>query len=354
MATVPCHCRFFFPPISSSSSSPSGDIEVITRRWSPVHPLAFSPVASAYTSSPNEWKREKENKTHNGKLISSVSNPLVKHCVKLRLCSSYRRSNGSVLIVGLTPILEICTFHRDETEPSSIIDQLIVLDGISIPDELNRICSTVIYVSANVLKKISGMQSIDSTEVIAIMRMPRSFCDLEMNGSEAMFHSLLPSPYRLLVLDGIQDPGNLGTLIRSARAFKWDGVFLLPGCCDPFNEKALRAARGASFQVPIVSGNWSQLNMFASKQRMKILAGHPANNVNRPNRTSFLTGEVVNRLASEALCLVLGSEGNGLSFEALERAELISIPMEGLFESLNVSVAGGIFLFMLQPQNQRD
>ncbi|KAJ3687092.1 hypothetical protein LUZ61_016256 [Rhynchospora tenuis] len=353
MATVSCHCRFFFPPISSFSS-PSGDIVVTSRTCSPVRPLAFSPVVSASTSSPNQRAREKENETHNGKLISSVSNPLVKHCVKLRLSSSYRRSNNSVLIVGLTPILEICKFQREEKGSFSIIGQLIVLDGTSIPDELSSICVSVVHVSANVLKKISGMQSIDSTEVIAIMRMPQSFCDLEMNGSEAMFHSLLPSPYRLLVLDGIQDPGNLGTLIRSARAFKWDGVFLLPGCCDPFNEKALRAARGASFQLPIVSGNWSQLNAYASKQTMKILAGHPGNNVNRPNRTSFLTGVVVNRLASEALCLVLGSEGNGLSFEALERAELISIPMEGLFESLNVSVAGGIFLFMLQPQNQRD
>ncbi|XWS41671.1 hypothetical protein CRYUN_Cryun17cG0102400 [Craigia yunnanensis] len=78
------------------------------------------------------------------------------------------------------------------------------------------------------------------------------------------------------------------------------GIFLLPGCCDPFNEKALRASRGASFQLPIVSG-----------------------------------------------CC----EGRGLSEKSQQECELVSIPMAGEFESLNVSAAGGIFLYMLQPKN---
>ncbi|KAF3333022.1 rRNA methyltransferase 3B [Carex littledalei] len=349
-AVLASHCRFFFS--SRPSSFPRSNV-VTTRRRPPVFPLAFSPVISAY-SSPKQREGERENTVDNGKTITSVSNPLVKHCVKLRLSSSYRRSNGSVLIVGLTPILEICKFQREENQSFYIIEQLLVLEGTSIPVELYNISVNVVHVSANVLKKISGMQSIDSTEVIAIMKMPRTFCDLEMNGSDTMFHSLLPSPSRLLVLDGIQDPGNFGTLIRSARAFKWDGVFLLPDCCDPFNDKALRAARGASFQLPVISGNWSQLNTFATKQKMKILAGHPANSGNNPKTSPVLTREVIDRIASEALCLVLGSEGNGLSYEALEKAELISIPMEGWYESLNVSVAGGIFLFMFQPHNQRD
>lgn len=54
---------------------------------------------------------------------------------------------------------------------------------------------------------------------------------------------------RILVLEGVQDPGNLGTLIRTAAGLNWDSVFLLDGCCDPYNEKAMRAARGATFQV---------------------------------------------------------------------------------------------------------
>jgi RNA methyltransferase, TrmH family len=104
----------------------------------------------------------------------------------------------------ITIFREICKFQREENRSFYIIEQLLALEGTSIPKELKNICVTVVHVSANVLKKISGMQSVDSTAVIAIMKIPKSFCDLEINGSDAMFHRLLPSPSRLLVLDGIQ------------------------------------------------------------------------------------------------------------------------------------------------------
>ena len=63
--------------------------------------------------------------------------------------------------------------------------------------------------------------------------------------------SIAQSTQRLLVLEAVQDPGNLGTLLRTAAALLWDTVWLLDGCCDPYNEKALRAARGATFQVGV-------------------------------------------------------------------------------------------------------
>lgn len=130
------------------------------------------------------------------------------------------------------------------------------------------------------------------------------------------------------------------------------GVFLLPGCCDPFNEKALRASRGACFQLPIVSGSWYYLEALKDEFQMKLLAGHPESREElRP--VSQLSQELVNSLADVPLCLVLGSEGHGLSEKSERVCELVSIPMAGEFESLNVSVAGGIFLYMLQPKNHR-
>lgn len=82
---------------------------------------------------------------------------------------------------------------------------------------------------------------------------------------------------------------------------------------------------------------------------MKMLAGHPAND-QRPRRISGLSRAFADSLADTPLCLVLGSEGGGLSEKAKDASELVSIPMAGEFESLNVSVAGGIFLYMLQPE----
>ncbi|PIA46513.1 hypothetical protein AQUCO_01500214v1 [Aquilegia coerulea] len=167
---------------------------------------------------------------------------------------------------------------------------------------------------------------------------------------EEDFRSWFPFPHRVLVLDGIQDPGNLGTLLRSAVAFRWDGVFLLPGCCDPFNDKALRASRGSAFQLPIVSGNWDQLETLRKGFQMKMLAGHPESN-SEGKRSSSLSQKLADSLVDDHVCLVLGSEGYGISKQSEEVCELINIPMAGDYESLNVSVAGGIFLFMLQPKD---
>lgn len=131
---------------------------------------------------------------------------------------------------------------------------------------------------------------------------------------------------------------------------KQSGVFLLPGCCDPFNEKALRASRGASFQVPIVCGSWIHLEALKSEFKMKILAGHP-NGYDELKAVFQLSQELVDSLVHEPLCLVLGSEGSGLSGKSRQECELVSIPMAGVFESLNVAVAGGILLYMLRPRN---
>ncbi|KAL7104273.1 hypothetical protein ACP275_08G233900 [Erythranthe tilingii] len=284
----------------------------------------------------------------NATAITSTSNPFVKHCVKIRQSSSYRHFHGFVLVVGATPIREICSFHKAVSD-RPIIECLFVLDNYFIPEEIDGNDVRVIHVNSEVIKKLSGVQSVDSVEVIALVRIPSTFHIATDKG----FSGLFSLPHRILVLDGIQDPGNLGTLVRSATAFRWDGVFLLPGCCDPFNDKALRASRGASFQIPIVSGNWQQINILRQEFRMKMFAGHPSKNDDLSNQLVIgLSNEFADSVANSPLCLILGSEGGGLSEDSMRACELVSIPMAGDFESLNVSVAGGIFMYMLQNQNK--
>lgn len=131
-----------------------------------------------------------------------------------------------------------------------------------------------------------------------------------------------------------------------------DGVFLLPGCCDPFNDKALRACRGACFQIPIVSGNWARVETLRQEFQMKMLAGHPATS-DHLNPAIRLSIDFADSVADSPLCLVLGSEGAGLSDFSRKACELVTIPMAGEFESLNVSVAGAIFMYMLQHENNK-
>ncbi|KAE8650203.1 uncharacterized protein LOC101218901 isoform X2 [Cucumis sativus] len=282
------------------------------------------------------------------KAITSISNPFVKHCVKLRFSSSYRHFHGSVVVVGATPIREICKFQESLHGVTCTLECLLLLDEVEVPEGLVNLTVRIVRVSSAVMKKLSGLQSTESIDAIALMRIPPSFCSVDGNEKEVDFKRWFPSPHRILVLEGIQDPGNLGTLIRSALAFKWNGIFLLPGCCDPFNEKALRASRGASFQLPIVSGTWNHLEVFKKEFEMKMLAGHPESN--EPKPVSVLSQQFSNSLKDFPLCLVLGCEGSGLSEKSWQVCELLSIPMAGGFESLNVSVAGGIFLYMLQAE----
>lgn len=341
--------------------------------------MFFTPTSLSLTNPPDSWTknpafraRRRTHKTYdspcgkivckiaskkvfplplNVKTITSTSNQFVKHCVKLRQSSSYRHLHGTVLVVGTTPVREIYSFHKLVSD-EPIIECLFVLDHCCIPEEIDDKAIHVVQVNPEVIRKISGVQSVDSVEVVALVRIPSTFGIVSDSLQDEECRTLFSFPHRVLVLDGIQDPGNLGTLVRSATAFRWDGVFLLPGCCDPFNDKALRASRGACFQIPIVSGNWEHIGGLREEFEMKMLAGHPATS-DKLNPVMKLSKEFAESVAASPLCLVLGSEGAGLSQYSRKACDLLTIPMAGEFESLNVSVAGGIFMYMLQHHNNK-
>lgn len=145
----------------------------------------------------------------------------------------------------------------------------------------------------------------------------------------------------VLVLDGVQDPGNLGTLARSAAAFGCDALACLPGTVDPWNPKSVRASAGALFRLPVVQTPLAELDEWLARHGYLLAAAD--------------TG--ARAIASEPLpqrvALVLGNEGAGLSAEVAGRCERrISIPMKGGTESLNVAVAGAILLYELTRERE--
>ncbi|MCO5578394.1 hypothetical protein L7F22_032235 [Adiantum nelumboides] len=142
-----------------------------------------------------------------------------------------------------------------------------------------------------------------------------------------------------------------------------DGVFLLNGCCDPFNEKALRVSRGACFWVPIACGQWDQFQALAKTRKMMLYAGEAqyktgttAENTDQWHKNKdqicIPAPEEPGNIKEDSLCLILGNEGQGLSKEARVACRRVSIPMPGKFESLNVAVAGGILLYLLQKKQE--
>lgn len=141
-----------------------------------------------------------------------------------------------------------------------------------------------------------------------------------------------------LFLEDVQDPGNVGTIIRTADAAGLDGVFISTGSADIYNLKTLRSMQGSHFHIPIYRLGTSELIDLAQKNELPILA-------------SSLSKKSVNYKevnSSSSFILVVGNEGKGISEQMEKEAnQLIHIPMKGRSESLNVAVATGILIFSL-------
>jgi TrmH family RNA methyltransferase len=146
------------------------------------------------------------------------------------------------------------------------------------------------------------------------------------------------SPPRLLLLDGIQDPGNVGTLIRGARAFGLDGVLALEGTVDPWNPKTVRGGAGASAHIPVARVPWSRAREWLKTREIPLLV-------------AVSEGEDVRgRGPIGGWALVVGNEGAGVRSEILEEAHaLLAVPMAPDVDSLNVAMAGTILMFALSP-----
>ncbi|MGB9145431.1 MAG: RNA methyltransferase [Acidobacteriaceae bacterium] len=155
-----------------------------------------------------------------------------------------------------------------------------------------------------------------------------------------------PRPLVLIAAE-LQDPGNFGTLIRSAEAFGASGVLALPGTVDVWNAKALRASAGSAFRVPVIYERASAAFAALAERRIPIYAAVPGG-----------TGQAAVPCSSADLAapaaILIGNEGSGLPPELLERATArITIPTPGPTESLNAGVAASILLYEAARQRSR-
>ena len=175
------------------------------------------------------------------------------------------------------------------------------------------------------------MDSIAGTDspqgVLAVMRMRRL--------------TLPESADFVIIADGVQDPGNLGTLFRTAAAAKADAVLLMPGCADEFSPKVIRSGMGTHFRLPILKTDWDRAEKWLrSLPGMRILAADSDGGISCWE--TDLRGPAA---------IIIGSEGNGPCDRALELADArILIPMPGKIESLNAGIAAGILIFEVVRQ----
>ncbi|MFL5381529.1 MAG: TrmH family RNA methyltransferase [Longimicrobiaceae bacterium] len=162
--------------------------------------------------------------------------------------------------------------------------------------------------------------------VLAVATIPRAGLDALRLDAE---------PAAVLVLDAVQDPGNFGTLVRTAEALGAAGVIALPGTVDPWNPKSVRAAMGASFRLPIAAAGWDEAGPWLAGRGVAVVA-------------AVVGADPLPSPPPRRAALVLGNEGAGVGEETLARAGVrAGIPLRGRAESLNVAAAGAILLHEL-------
>ena len=252
-------------------------------------------------------------------VISSLGNPRVADARKLRR-KSYRDDTGRFLIEG-------CRAVATALRSSGEVVEIFLDSGASCEDEIRTLAgdsgTRTIEVTDRVLKAVADTATPQG--VVAVAERPI-----------ATLADVIESSTLVLVAAGISDPGNAGTLIRSAIAAGCGGVVFTGDAVDPFGPKTVRAAAGMVFAIPVVTESDAGATFQALRNAGLSLVGAAAGTTTSITEVD-LTGPTA---------LVVGNEAWGLSSEQRTVLDVVaSIPMPGPAESLNVGVAGSILLF---------
>ena len=243
--------------------------------------------------------------------ITSRHNALLTHLRKLASSRAYREEWGEYLGDGVKLLGEALKWNAP-------LKTVIFSEGVPIPPLPEGV--RIARVSAELMRSVSPAETPQGALFTARMERP-------------------PLPERLggaryLVLDGVQDPGNVGTILRTADAFDCD-VFLLPGCADLYSPKTVRAAMGVHFRRPLRRCTLEELTALLDRSDVPLYA------------TALQEDTVDVRSADLTRCaVVIGSEGRGVSAQVLDKCEkTLKIPMTERCESLNAAVAASVILW---------
>ena len=234
-----------------------------------------------------------------------------------------------------------------DTEKQRAADGVFFAEGPKLCLELAKSCTPrVVYATAAALAKTPELVRFDPAEIAP--HVAEKLSGTKSNqGVFALFETPVPpadilnTARRILALEGVQDPGNVGTLLRSAAAFGFDAVLLGAGCAAPFSPKTLRSSMGAAGRLPMVQTE----NLPAALQTL------------RSRGVTCLAAALYRSVAldeagsdfPQGLCVVIGSEGQGLTQETIDACNLaVRIPMTDRVESLNAGVAGSVLLWQFR------
>lgn len=249
-------------------------------------------------------------------LITSRDNPTLKNAARL-LNRKARDQQGKFLIEGVKMVKE--ALLKPELVEQVFVSDRKLLDRL---DGLKGFKGNIIEIDARLVSVLSDTETPQG--IWAVCKKPA--WQRQIKGLK---------PRQVLLLAGIQDPGNLGTILRTAVAFGIDAVYLSRGTVDPYSPKALRAAMGATFHIPLVCDVEYEDVITLKSEGYGLIACTPRGDVELP-RAEF----------PDRMMLMIGSEGKGLPHEIEEMADIrVKIPLQPAVESLNAAVACAVFLY---------
>lgn len=250
--------------------------------------------------------------------ITSRTNALMTHVRKLISDRKYRRKMGEMVCEGPKMLQEAMASGSDI---SVIIQTEKEAHWKGLDEKVRVVC-----VSEDLLRSLSDTKT--PQDILFLCRIPKQeMPDLLHKGN-------------YLVLDGLQDPGNVGTIWRTADAFGAKAIICLAQCADPWSPKTLRASMGACFRLPVMESTADALHALLKDSDIPLYA-------TALRSDTYDVGDV----ALQHVAVVIGSEGSGVSEEVLSRCEkTVKIPMRERCESLNASVAASVILWEMAKQ----
>jgi len=259
--------------------------------------------------------------------ITSNQNAIFKEAKALKQ-KKFREENSKYLIEGIR-FVEEAIKEKIKVESFFISEKLYKVNGGS--ELLDKIISEgqkTYEISDKLLTEISDTENPQG--IVAVVPIQSYTLD-----------TVLQEKKSYVVLEAIQDPGNMGTIIRTADAAGFDGVIALKGCVDVYNSKVLRSTMGSIFHIPIVtSADSGEVLDSLKKLDLKTFAAH------LNGQYSYFEAPM-----GEGGAILIGNEGNGLSDEISRSADvLVKIPMPGRAESLNASTAAALMMYEMLRQ----
>ncbi len=254
--------------------------------------------------------------------ISAKDNKTLKLVRQLKKKNG-REANNKFIVEGRKMVLEALEYAAEDIYCVVVSDEFCDKEQ-QLVEKCDEMCGHIYCVPKNVFDELSDTDTPQG--ILAV---------IELNAEEFVPDE---NSSRVLILDGVSEPGNMGTIIRTAEAIGFDGIYLMKGCTDVYAPKTVRSTMGSVFRVKMKNGCTVESLEELKKMGFSVIATTPAGSIALEGYT-----------APSKCAVVIGNEAHGVSDEVMAIAEeKIRITMDGMAESLNAAIAAGIVMHWLK------